>query len=198
MELDQHLSFNQHVDKVCGKVNQRTGLLWRVRPYISTNLAKQLYTSLIKPHFLYLDYIYDGCNKTALQNLQVCQNNSLGAVLRTDCRHSATALHIETEVEWLSTMRRKSTCLQVFKSVHGLNPSSINNMFSIFEPARELRSKNEKQIRRPRTNTIMCDANIRVRGAIYWGDLPPLVSSAPTVASFKCRLKDCNEFMKNK
>ena len=30
MELDMHLNFNSHIDRICGKVNQRTELLWRV------------------------------------------------------------------------------------------------------------------------------------------------------------------------
>ena len=74
MELDAHLNFNAHVDKVCGKVNQRTGLLWRVRPFIFLNLAKQLYTSLVEPLFLYLDHIYDGCGKMPKQKLQICSS----------------------------------------------------------------------------------------------------------------------------
>ena len=60
LELDRHLNFKAHADKICGKVNQWTGLLWRIRPFIFFALAKQLYTSLIEPHLLYLDYIYDG------------------------------------------------------------------------------------------------------------------------------------------
>ncbi len=70
IELECHLSFVHQIKRICSKVNQRNGLLWRIRSFISTSLAKQLYQSLIEPHFLYLDYVYDGCGKTLTDQLQ--------------------------------------------------------------------------------------------------------------------------------
>ena len=52
--VDQHLDFGSHIDKNWGKINQRTGLVWRVHGCISTELAKDLYMSLIDPHFQYI------------------------------------------------------------------------------------------------------------------------------------------------
>ncbi len=189
MELDNHLSFSNHVDRVCGKVSQRTGLLWRVRPFISQNLAKQLYTSLIEPHFIYLDYIYDGCSKGASNKLQICQNNALRAVMRTDSRHSTQALHTDTNTEWLDIMRKKSTCLQVFKSLNNHNPDKINNMFAYTCQTRHLRSHDSQTLARPRTRTVKADSNIRVRGAVYWSDLDTTVQKSTSVANFKNRIK---------
>ena len=193
MELHVHLNFNAHVNRVIGRVNQRTGLLWRVRPFISMNLAKQLYTSLVEPHFLYLDYIYDGCGKVAKEKLQVCQNNALRAVLKTDCRHSTTSLHNDTNAEWLDVLRKKSTCLQVYKSVHEINPKNVNEMFQIHTPIRTLRD-NTGKIQHPLTRTALCDGNIRIRGAIYWGQLDSEVRNAATVNTFKSRIKKFDGF----
>ncbi len=47
--LDPHLNFAEHVDHIVRKVNQRTRILWKMRNFISTNMAKMLYTSLIEP-----------------------------------------------------------------------------------------------------------------------------------------------------
>ncbi len=49
IELDSHLSFNNHIDKLCKKVKSRACILWRMRSFISESLAKELYTSLIHP-----------------------------------------------------------------------------------------------------------------------------------------------------
>ena len=61
VELDRYLNFEQHMNKICSKVNERTGLLWRIRSFINTSLASELYTSLIEPYFLYSDFVYNGC-----------------------------------------------------------------------------------------------------------------------------------------
>ncbi len=78
--LDKHLSFDVHINKLCGKVNSRNGLLKRVRSFIPKDLAIQLYKSLIDPHFRYCNYIYNGCSLTNKRKLQVAQNNSLRAI----------------------------------------------------------------------------------------------------------------------
>ncbi len=38
-------------------------MLWRMRSFISETLAKELYTSLIHPHFMYGDIVYDACTQ---------------------------------------------------------------------------------------------------------------------------------------
>ena len=35
VELDEHLSFERHMDKLCGKVKARTVILWQMRSFIS-------------------------------------------------------------------------------------------------------------------------------------------------------------------
>ena len=65
VELDEHLQFNCHVNKLCGKVKSGADLLWRMRSFISESLAKDLYLSLIHPHFSYADIIYDACSQAS-------------------------------------------------------------------------------------------------------------------------------------
>ncbi len=55
--IDKHLTFDIHVNKLCWKLSSRTGLLWRIRSFISKELATTLYTSLIYPHLLYANFI---------------------------------------------------------------------------------------------------------------------------------------------
>ena len=46
VNIDKHLSFDKHTDSVVHISNQRTRLLWKMRSYISEDLAKYLYTTL--------------------------------------------------------------------------------------------------------------------------------------------------------
>ncbi len=70
-----------------------------MRNYMSKALALDLYQSLIEPHFLYADVVYDGGTKSVLQNLQVSQNNALRVVKNVDNRYWAKALHQELNVD---------------------------------------------------------------------------------------------------
>ena len=80
--VDSHLNFDEHVKKLCCKVNIHTKLLWRIRSFISQELAFTLYRSLTEPHFGYCSFILEGISKTNVNKLQVQQNCALWAVKR--------------------------------------------------------------------------------------------------------------------
>ncbi len=93
--LDPTLSFKDHVEYICKKSKQRTGMLWRMRHFISEPLAFQLYTALIKPVYTYCDYIYDGCSKTLARKIEVVHNSALKAIKSIRGRYSASELHAD-------------------------------------------------------------------------------------------------------
>ena len=92
--IDETLNFAAHNNKLKAKINQRTGLLWRIRNSIPFELARNLHCSLIEPHFIYCSYIYDACNIKQKRQLQICQNRALKAVLNTYNRHRSNLLHV--------------------------------------------------------------------------------------------------------
>ena len=91
-------------------------------------------------------------------------------------------------------MRKKSTCLQVFKSLNGLNPEHINNMFAYQGTNRTLRSTNDPKLAIPRTRTVKAESNIRVRGVTYWNEVDDMVRQSTTVSNFKSRMKNFDGF----
>jgi hypothetical protein len=51
LHIDEHLSLSVHIRKLCKKI--ASGALKRIRPFITTKIAIQVYQSLIQPHFDY-------------------------------------------------------------------------------------------------------------------------------------------------
>ncbi len=192
MTIDENLTFDSHVAKVCRKVHQCTGLLWRVRSFISRDLAKYLYTSLIAPHFAYLDHIYDGCNATSSKRLQATQNNALRAILKVEARYPTTALHEETGIDYLAQIRMRSTCIEVYKSIHNMNPANVSDMFIPKAPQRVLRSNEQVIMEIPKMKLKMSDQNIVVRGSKYWALLPSNIQHAGSLAEFKAKIRTHN------
>ena len=58
--LDEHLSWNEHVEIICHKVSKRPGLLSRIRPYLTQKAAKCVYNCLIQPILNYTDTVWGG------------------------------------------------------------------------------------------------------------------------------------------
>ena len=73
LTIDAQLSWSKHVDEISKKVSSAIGALKRVRPFIPTDVAVQIYTALILPHFDYCSPVWDsmsGCLSDKLQKLQ--------------------------------------------------------------------------------------------------------------------------------
>ena len=192
--LDPHLTFEHHMNSICRKVKSRTYILRQMRSYISENLALDLYQSLIAPHFLYADTIYDGGNKAAKHNLQVAQNNALRVVKNVDQRYSATALHSQLNVDWLDISRQKRCCTETFKVLNNMTPTSMGKQFRVHEQLRCLRSNSDLNFVPVTNRTIFADNNFGNRCHKYWSTLTPEIHNIPTLNSFKTCMRNYSGF----
>ena len=81
MNLDQHLNYKSHIERIAQKVARATGILWKLRKFLPAKTYLNLYNALIKPHLLYGLVIWgstDPC--TTQQPLQLLQNNAARAI----------------------------------------------------------------------------------------------------------------------
>ena len=59
LTINAQLSWSKHVDEICKKASSAIGALKRVRPFIPTEVAIQIYNALILPHFDYYSPVWD-------------------------------------------------------------------------------------------------------------------------------------------
>ena len=108
--LDPQLSFNSHITKMCSKIDVRTKVMWRIRRYMSKDLAFSRYRSLIQPPLLYCNFILEGTSKSNLQKLQMQQNNDLESVLCVRGTDSGTQVHYDLNVDSVVALMQKRAC----------------------------------------------------------------------------------------
>ena len=76
MHIDQHLSWNVHIDNLCKKVASGLGALKRIRPFVNSNALQMIFSSLIQPYFDYCSVVWDGCGTTLAGKIQKLQNRA--------------------------------------------------------------------------------------------------------------------------
>ena len=167
----------------------RTNLLWRIRSFISKDLAFTLYRSLIEPHLLYCNFILEGTSVSNIQKLQVQQNNALRAVRCVKKRSSGTLIRQELGVDSVMTQMQKACCKFVYKGYYKLGPPSLNNMFELYTSERNLRANDQLQCVVPKCKTQFAERNLGYRGAKHWNCLTVDVKSARMADNFKLKLK---------
>ena len=195
LHVDSHLNFDTHVKVMCGKLNTRTKLPWRIRGFISQELALSLYRSLIAPHFDHCSFIIEGISQYNINKLQVQQNCALRAVKHVSSYYPSELLRAELKVDSIQALMKKSTCKFAYKFFYNLCPIALNNMLSLYVSERELRSNEELNAIVPRCRTQWGERNFAYRAVVHWNSLPLDLKSAPSIDSFKLKIKNFDIFV---
>ena len=107
------------------------------------------------------------------------------------CDHITPVL---VQIHWLPVVGRVhfKVLLQVYKPLHGLAPSYLVDLIQLYTPSRALRSATDGYtLQQPRTKTAWGDRPFSRLGPVLWNGLPLYKRSAPSLTSFKSRLKTC-------
>ena len=111
--LDENLSWKEHVEMICNKVNKRLGLLSRMRPFLTLKVAKCMYNCLVQPVFDYTDTVWGGLSIGGSNNLQRLQNRAAHIIQRRATTEEAFKMLGWVELE---TQRKAHKCILVFKN----------------------------------------------------------------------------------
>ena len=80
--IQKNLTWNDHIESLIAKVNQRIGLLNRIKHLLPLDARVALYNALIRPLFDFADTIWrDRDNITLMHDLQVLQNKAAKVIL---------------------------------------------------------------------------------------------------------------------
>mgnify|MGYP000117070050 CR=1 FL=1 len=88
--------------------------------------------------------------------------------------------------------RLRYLCIEIFKTVHQLNPEFMQNIFETRTSNRPSRRPNDLQHYRPNQTTFGSNS-LRSLGPQIWNRLPDEIKSAENLVQFKRLIKNWNE-----
>ena len=100
-----------------------------MRNFLTKDLAKYLYTTLINPIFSYCDFIYDGTSQRNKDKLQVKQNAALRAITKSAIDTAVCRIQDDLQIDNLAIARHKSTLKMVYRGYSKQGPPQLNKMF---------------------------------------------------------------------
>ena len=106
---------------MAGKINQRLGLLRRIKHLLPFRARIPFYKSLIMPLFEYADLVWgDKHNVTSMSSLQVLQNKAAKIILDRPLYSSAS--HALATLKWIPLEKRRfqQRRVHVYKCLNGL------------------------------------------------------------------------------
>lgn len=144
--FDEHLSFDQHTQKICAKISQSNFIISRTKNLLNAQTLKMLYFSMVHPHIMYCLPIY-GC--TSLKNInKLCkiQRKVIRTVAKAAYNAPTPNLFKHLDILPVDKLIPFSQCLLVHSIFHKYCPPSLRNAWLLNnqrENTHTLRNSNE-------------------------------------------------------
>ena len=111
--INKHLTWQDHVEYISGKINKKLGLLRRIRTCLPLEARLFFFNSYILPIFDYADIIWgDRGNKTLMSQLQILHNKAARIFL--DLPQFVSATEPLNKLEWKLLKRRRAEHRLIF------------------------------------------------------------------------------------
>ena len=162
--MDQTLNFNLYLKQIIKIVSYKVSLLTKLRKYITTSSAIQIYKSMIIPYLDYSDVLFNHGSTKLLDKLQKLQKRGFRLCFGRQVQLSVDNMHTEANVMFLKNRRELQVCTFMFKQQTN---NSILGVQDIRTKAHDAVLFNTKQ---PSCTNYM--HNIYYYGARSWNQLP--------------------------
>ena len=125
--VSSDFTWTNHVEYMAGKINQRLGLLRRIKHLLPFGARIFFYKSLVMPLFEYADLVWgDKHNATLMSSLQVLQNKAAKIILDRPLYSSAS--HALATLKWIPLEKRRfqRRCVHIYKCLNELITHELN------------------------------------------------------------------------
>ena len=182
IKLDNKFTFELHANECCRHVVHKNYVLSKIRKYISTTQALNIYKSMILPYFCYGDVFMHNLSIKTYDRMQKLQNKSLRICLQRPNRSNVRQLHKDGNVNYLND-RRDTNLLNFMYKRRGNNALLQRGL-------RNLRRYEADIFVEYQSNNNTFESCVAFQGALKWNRLPVEERGMLTLEGFKSRQKE--------
>ena len=130
INLDEHLTFNNHVDNLCKKLSRSLFCINRAKNFLNKKALKTLYFALIHSHLTYCPTILSGTSQKNINKILLYQKKAIRILTKSNYRdHTAPLFKNENILPYDKLV--KHACIMFMHSVtHKYAPNSFSSMFT--------------------------------------------------------------------
>ena len=184
--IDEHLTFNEHIENVSNNLKKCFSTFYGVRDFINKDQIKTIYYSLIYSKIIYALPIYGLTSKENILTIQRMQNKLLKVLMKKNYRYSTNQLHNELEILKVEDLIDQEILTFVSNYKNCKLPNVFNNYFEFRGTRQIIRTRNiENSIIVPITNTNYGEQTVKVKGSKLWNQLPSTLTNIINPKKFR-------------
>jgi hypothetical protein len=189
--IDEHLTWQSHINSVCRKLNFKLALLKRINYFINYETKKLFYNSYILTTMDYCCALWCSATQSHLRKIHSIQKRAAKIILNKP--YSTPSAPLFKELGWL-TFNNRCTFLTgsiVHKFVIGAMPSYFNNVIHISNNnVYALRSITHTDISSIPFKTNYGKRAFSFRSRTIWNSIPISIRQVSSNTTFKIKFKE--------
>ena len=187
VEIDDRLSFTDHVTSLCVKAGRKLTALTRISNLISTEKRRILINSFIDSQFNYCKLVWMFYSRKLNNKINRLQERSLRIIYDDDDSSFEELLRKDGSVT-IHHRNIQALATEMFKVKHNLSPKIIIDMFQFRNNISNTRNNHEFFV--PRAKTVSYGSeSIKHLGPKIWNTLPNVLKDSCTLNEFKEKVK---------
>ena len=180
--FDNNMAMSEHIRSLCKKAGAKISALARISPFLNERKRIILMKSFIVSQFNYCPIIWMYCQRRSNNLINKIHERAL-RIAYNDYVSSFDSLLEKDESVTFHQKNVQSLCLEIYKTTHNVNPSFMNEVFTIKNQPYNTRKQN---LAYPNPHTVTYGLHtFGYRGSLLWSSLPREVQNATDVSAFK-------------
>ena len=183
--VDQHLSWNEHISNISGKIAKNLGILSRISRLLPSHIRSTLYYTLIYPYLSYCNIVWACAYKSNLTKLHTLQKRAVRFIAQIPYGAHTKSKFLIHKILKVDQIREVQIGIFMYRYLHNQLPSTFQDFFQLNINIHSYSSRNLSSLHIPfaRTNTRL--SSIQCTGPRCWNNIPLSIRSAPSLNRFK-------------
>ena len=186
--IDSNLTFEEHINALCKKSNQKLHALSRIAHYMSLDKRRILMKSFITSQFNYCPLVWMCCSRTLNHKINIIHEKAL-RIVYNDFQSSFYDLLQKDKSITIHQKNIQYLATEIYKVSKGLSPEIMSEIFVFKENSvYNLRHGLHLQRKNLRTTNFGLESITNI-GAKIWDMVPKEIKGSESLASFKSKIK---------
>lgn len=183
--IDNRLTFDEHISKLCKKASMQLNAIQRLSKYIGPRELEVMLNSFIYSNFNYCPLVWHFSSNKSLEKIEKIHQRCLRLVLNDYDSDYKTLLE-KSSKDTMKLRRIKALAIEIYKTINDLNPSFMKNIFT---------SKTNAKVRpynlqvKSRKSEKYGNKSLMALGPKIWNALPEQVKKETSFTKFKEYIK---------